>query len=396
VVLNLSLEGSSNTNVSISVVEKPPDKINHSDLLNAFSAPATSIALTNINGKDNLKMCDYLLEDKGYIISGYVQNKSRRAGISVRLSTPDTTDNLMYSTTNESGRFFFQLNDFYYNKELYISIPDQIKETESELFQEEKYALPRDLNLTDTIISNQSIPFIKKGQTIANINKAYNIQTVKNEKGPVRQGFYRNISGQSDYKILLADYVPLKDFFEIVRETLPYVRIRKNLNNYEAEILDRENKIFMKNPGIFLNGMLINNIDNMISFGSDKIRRIETVCHTRVFGSMVFNGIISVFTSPDVKNNVFFDKHSLQLPPIVLADHSSYANPDYSNPEKKISREPDFRQLLYWNPSLDIPGNKNIPVEFYTSDSKGTYIIKVEGIASDGNPVSGEAYFEVR
>ena len=396
VILNLSLQGSRNANVSISVVEKPPDNINHTDRLKAFSASDTINTLMNISRKDDLKMCNYLLEDKGYIISGYVQNPLSRAGILVRLSTPDTTDNLMYSTTNESGRFFFQLNDFYYNKDLYISIPDQIKEPESDLILEDKYVFHNDHNLTDTTTFNQYVPFIKKCQTIASINRAYNIQPVRNVPGSARHSVSRSISGKPDYKILLADYVPLKDFYEIVRETLPYVRLRKNKNNYEVEILDRENKIFMKNPAVFLNGMLINNIDNMVSFGSDKIRRIETVCHTRVSGSMVFNGILSVFTSPDVKNNLFFDKHSMHLPPISLINHSYYTNPDYSDPEKKINRYPDFRQLLYWNPSLDLSGNQNIHAEFYTSDSKGTYIIKVEGIASDGNPMSCEANFDVR
>ena len=93
---------------------------------------------------------------------------------------------------------------------------------------------------------------------------------------------------------------------------------------------------------------------------------------------------------------MFFDKHSLHLPPISPIDHSYSTNPDYSSPEKKIKRDPDFRQLLYWNPSIDIPGNQNIQAEFYTSDSKGTYIIKVEGIASNGDPMSCETYFDVR
>jgi len=37
-----------------------------------------------------------------------------------------------------------------------------------------------------------------------------------------------------------------------------------------------------------------------------------------------------------------------------------------------------------------------VPVEFYTSDNKGNYMINVEGIASDGTPISCTAYFEVR
>jgi hypothetical protein len=396
VTLNLSLLVNSSANVSVSVAEKPAEKFYNANMVDALNFYEQSAARTTSNGRDNLKMCDYLPEDKGYIITGFVQHPTNRAGILVKLSTPDTLDNLMYSTTNSSGRFFFQLNDFYYNKELYISIANQKTETESDLILENKFAFDHVFKPSDTLISNQSVLFIKKCQTIANINNAYKIQPVKNEAGPAIRTLYRAVSCKPDYKVFLSDYVPFKDFNEIVKETLPYVRLRKNESNYEAEILDQENKIFMKNPGVFLNGMLINNINNIISFGSDKIRRIETVCHTRVFGSMVFNGILSIFTSPEVNNNIFFDKHSLHLPPITLLEHSQYAIPDYSAPEKRISRTPDFRQLLYWNPSLDITAKQNIPVGFYTSDSKGIYIIKVEGISSDGKPISSIAYFNVR
>jgi len=31
----------------------------------------------------------------------------------------------------------------------------------------------------------------------------------------------------------------------------------------------------MKNPGVFLNGMLINNLNNMVGFGSDKSAELK-------------------------------------------------------------------------------------------------------------------------
>jgi hypothetical protein len=109
-----------------------------------------------------------------------------------------------------------------------------------------------------------------------------------------------------------------------------------------------------------------------------------------------FNGIMSVFTSPDVRNDIFFDKGSLHLPPILLLNHSLYKIPEYSSYEKKASRDPDFRQLLYWNPSVDITASQLLQVEFYSSDTKGNYLIKIEGIASDGSPIDCEGFFEVK
>jgi hypothetical protein len=45
---------------------------------------------------------------------------------------------------------------------------------------------------------------------------------------------------------------------------------------------------------------------------------------------------------------------------------------------------------------VDIEESQPISVEFYTSDNKGSYVINIEGITSDGNPISCVEYFDVR
>jgi hypothetical protein len=396
VTLNLSLLMKRKANLSISVFEETPEEYNNTTLVETISSSDRGTATAVLENPANRKICNYLLEDKGYILSGRVQNPISPAGILVKLSTPDSVANLTYSTTDASGKYFFQLDELYYDKDLYISFYDPQKEAESAIIPDEKFVSDRDYNLSNTIISDQTRQFIKKSQTIANINKAYKIQTVINEKKPVTMRPRGNVYGEPDFKVLLTDFVPLRNLEEIVRETLPYARLRKNASNYEIEILDHDNKIFMKNSAVFLNGMLVNNINSLINFGSDKIRKIETTCHSRVSGSIEFNGIMSVFTSPDVKNDIFFNKQSLHLPPVFLLNHSLYNIPEYSSYEKKESRNPDFRQLLYWKPSVDIFRDQPLTLDFFSSDTKGNYIIKIEGISSDGCPVSWEGYFDVR
>lgn len=396
VTLKLYLPMNSQANVSISVAEKPPEKYDNTTIMETFSSEDKNIPHSVTGNPGYRKICDYLDEDKGFIISGSVRNPVSASGIIVALSTPDSVPNLKYSVTNASGKFYFQLDDFLYNKDLYISIPDHSKAKESTLTIDDKYALYHMYNLTGSFISNQSKQFIKKSQTIADINKTYKNQFVKSEIDPNTRGIRRNVYYKTDYRVLLADYVPLNNFAEIVTETLPYIRLRKNVSTYEVEIVDSENKIFLKNPAIFLNGMLINNINYIVNFGSDKIRRIETICHRRVFGSMEFNGIMSVFTSPDVKNEIFFDQQSLHLLPVTLLNRSHYIIPEYSTHEKMVSHYPDFRQLLYWNPSVEIERGQPLSLEFYTSDDRGMYIINIEGIASDGTPISCNGYFDVR
>jgi hypothetical protein len=396
VTLKMYLPANSHANVSISVAEKPPEKFGNTTLAETLSTRDMSTS-QNLNGSRGYrKMCEYLVEDKGFIISGSVNNTASCEGILVMLSTPDTIANLLYSTTNTSGKFYFQLEEYYYNKELYISIPDRYKELQSELILDDKYAFGYKFTLTNALISDLTKQYIRKSQTIANINRTYKIQSADSEMEPVTRRLKGNVYYEPDYKILLTDFVPFKNFTEIVRETLPCIRLRKNAGSYDVEIVDSENKIFLENPAIFINGLFINDINYIVSFGSDKIQRIETVTHKRVFGSLEFNGILSVFTSADVKNDIFFSHNILHFMPIILQSRTQYTFPEYSTRKKIVSRNPDFRQLLYWNPSVDIEGSQPISVEFYTSDNKGSYVINIEGITSDGNPISCVEYFDVR
>ena len=55
---------------------------------------------------------------------------------------------------------------------------------------------------------------------------------------------------------------------------------------------------------------------------------------------------------------------------------------------------PCFKQLLYWNPNLEINDHEET-LEFYTSDNEGNYIIRVEGVTENGKPVSYSTKIQV-
>jgi hypothetical protein len=74
----------------------------------------------------------------------------------------------------------------------------------------------------------------------------------------------------------------------------------------------------------------------------------------------------------------------------------SFASPDYSSGEVKNSRIPDFRNTLYWNPSVKPGKNGKTRIEFWTSDISSDYIINVQGITSDGNLISLKKILRVK
>jgi hypothetical protein len=78
-----------------------------------------------------------------------------------------------------------------------------------------------------------------------------------------------------------------------------------------------------------------------------------------------------------------------------LQRKKEFYSPDYSTVPAIQSRLADFRDLLYWNPSLSLEKDGKITIEFYSSDKTGKYEISVQGITKEGKPAVGYGTFTV-
>jgi hypothetical protein len=74
----------------------------------------------------------------------------------------------------------------------------------------------------------------------------------------------------------------------------------------------------------------------------------------------------------------------------------SFVSPDYSTENLKNSRIPDYRNTLYWNPSLNPDKDGNAIAEFWSSDNKSDYVINIQGFANDGKILSIRKILRVR
>ncbi len=63
-----------------------------------------------------------------------------------------------------------------------------------------------------------------------------------------------------------------------------------------------------------------------------------------------------------------------------------FYQPDYG---KSVPKDhPDYRRTLYWNPDLKLDGKGKAKIEFYNNGKKTQTVVSVEGMATDGTPVS--------
>ncbi|WNB18491.1 TonB-dependent receptor [Marivirga arenosa] len=116
-----------------------------------------------------------------------------------------------------------------------------------------------------------------------------------------------------------------------------------------------------------------------------------------IYGTRGALGVIAIYTKiGDLR---------YQNPEVKSTGLSSFIHPGYHkakefySPNYDLDKEentiPDYRTTLYWNP--DITFENNIATEsFFTSDQKGTYIVRIEGMLTNGQPFFEESYIEVK
>jgi hypothetical protein len=136
---------------------------------------------------------------------------------------------------------------------------------------------------------------------------------------------------------------------------------------------------------------IFENVDEFLALNPADVVRIditwrsETINKSGLYG-IADNGIISVKTS---SNKQFVDLIDL-FKGFTIPD----VFPDLKY-EKKTSKDviPDFRTTVYWNPSVELSGKREI--EFYLSDETGEFEVEVVGYDSEGRRISGRATFVV-
>ena len=115
-----------------------------------------------------------------------------------------------------------------------------------------------------------------------------------------------------------------------------------------------------------------------------------------IYGARGTNGVIALYTDRGRSFEGPQEKHPYITSFVVQGFYRAreFHSPDYGvkKPDHHI---PDRRTTLYWNPEIKIEGETPTKLYFYTADVTGKYTITVEGISTDGNPVSEQYSFHV-
>jgi hypothetical protein len=349
---------------------------------------------------DNLPDFKYPMEKEYHSISGRLlsgDKKTGDAGKFVLLSIPGKTAGFQYARTNEQGGFSFNLHIDEKIKDLII-VPDIISKSQSinieSPFSDQYFK--SDLN-TDTTI--KTIPdYISVMSVNYQVRKLYGANSVKDSLYPVIpvpriKRFY----GKPDDELKLKDYIALPVMQEVFFELLAGVTLKSKKTGYEITINSPDNsKPYESSPGLFIDGVAIKDASLIASLEPDVVDKIDVVRSKYYIGDYLFYGIVNVITKAADFNNLQFPDNSVRLPYRAIDQVNPFLSPDYSSPDKRKSRIPDFRNTLYWNPSVTPDNSGKASVNFWTSDFISDFVVNIQGFTADGKAVSVKKIIKVR
>ncbi len=338
------------------------------------------------------EMLSYGFEKDYHLIHGRLFNRNTQtpdSGKFLFLSIPGKNAVFFYSRTDGDGRFSFSIPADRVTRELIIQPevvnPDNIIRIESSFSEEYPGFLPGDG--ASPVGSMEQIALMKVNYQVNRIYETENSVTPPEPQTAAKpvKSFY----GIPDISLDLNDFIRLPVMQEVFYELVPGVTLREKRSGYEITVADPYYDVVYEQPPItFIDGVVVSDPAVIAGLNPDRVERIDVIRDRYVVGDYIFFGLVNVITYEGDYSRVSLPDHAVRLLYRVADPVSKFYSPDYSTLERRRDRTPDFRNTLYWEPSVTPSGDGKYRVEFWSSDVGGDYEINLQGVTDDGDPVS--------
>lgn len=331
----------------------------------------------------------FLPEFNGHLVTGKVNTPNT----DLYLTISNTIQQFYNTTSDSSGRFVFNTNDFYGQNEIIVQTNTKIDTTSLITVQSpfsEKYT---SFAYPDFELKPSQLNALQNQSLSVQVQNIYLAEQLKKVSIPDIDTL--NFYGKPFKSYKLDDYVRFPLMEEVLREYVRETFVTKEGKDFVISVLGGA---VLNNPGplILVDGAPYFNTNRLMEVNPRKIKNLDVVRDYYIYNSVLFNGILN-FTSysPNVAaseinpNAVVLDYEGMQL-------QREFYMPNYDSADNKESRLPDFRSLLFWSPSTLIDSKDGGKLSFFTSDVSGTYIGIINGLSKTGVPGNGTFTFEVR
>ncbi|MFT5955279.1 MAG: hypothetical protein ACI8QD_002131 [Cyclobacteriaceae bacterium] len=364
-----------------------------------------------------------LLPEQGFTLEGQVveyYNRRKTAETDIYLSFLEDPSIQITTSTDDEGYFKFEsldvqdsVNAFLktistkekrrdkdqVNRNTYIKITEQ----EKPIVQSSRYP---DLNLYET---DEEI--ITRGQKLFDIQSVYGENvivldelSVKGTVTPFDDPFVRDfkVYSKPDNRVVLDSINNFQSFtsiFELLRGRVPGLQVSGFPPNQTLLLRGFNSLSGSGSEPLFLfDGMMVD-AEFIGSVLPQDVLFVDVLkgASAAIFGSRAAAGVIALYSRRGDQYGVAdAEPVGFTMRPMVgyFPARDFYA-PNYNNPTDDEKVSPDFRSTLHWNPIVRLTSGKASDL-FFTSDEKGEFVLRVEGIMDDGQLIQSVHRFMVK
>lgn len=335
----------------------------------------------NINLQNTSNSIPKIAEKDGVLLSGKFHEVDGTPGSKelVLFSIPGQQPHFDYYYTGEDGCFHFFLKNAVGNANVILQTANS-EDREYKYSRQKNYLKRKDITvLNSKFLDPLQQDFIKVSQNTYFLSRLFKENSLEEDTFLVLHSGNVPFFGKADSHIAPADFYDLPDFREISRELLPDVQYRKKEDNCTFRVLNKsEDKFFENEAFVLLNGIPVFKNQHIAALSSNDIRYIDVVQEQRIYGDLIFNGVISINLTDKSNSWLIKQKNIFSQKMLCLQAHKEVGY----NSEKIFARHiPDMRQNFMYKRLKETEVSQ---FSFRLSDMKGKVQITVEGLTKSG------------
>ena len=361
--------------------------------------------------------------ESGFTISG----RLRRSVINTPLINATVTigifqekSNIITSVkTDSAGRFTLDLDNLTGNAKVVVNAmdekgnfqgrllldsvnysPPEVKKSKSRNYfavREDKLIIDNFKSLQETYEIKRSI---RRKYTLSDTILIDEVRIIAQRKETPREfnvNQIRLVYGQPDKEIIITPQLEGASISDILIGRVSGLTLSKPTRTSSGIRIHGMTSFSESQEPLFLLDGIVSSYGEVNSIPKNWIDRIDVIKSEKAaaFGIRGAFGVISVITK--TSENITYKPVSYA----VSTEISGYdASRIFYSPKHITTRQngymPDLRSTLYWLPDIKVVTNQDYLVKYFNADVSSTYAIIVEGITSDGIPVTGKTDYEVK
>ncbi len=332
----------------------------------------------------------YMPEYAGHIVKGKATNTNATLAKNLNcfISMPGTRTQFHQSTTNKEGIFNFDIKDVYNEGQIIVQSALKDSTYNFEIFNpfSDQFSIKKTAAFSFSGISTNSVNSLNSSAQIQNVYSKSKQHSYIYPKVDTTAFF---VKPETTY--LLDNYVRFTTMEEVLREYVLPISVKKRKDVFQLQILDNKKITFFEtDPLLLLDGVPIFDTNKFMAYDPLKVRKLEVVTGSYYLGDMTFDGIANFTTYTGDMPGFVLDKNAVVIDYEGIQLQREFYMPKYDSAIQKESRMPDFRNTLYWNPTIITNENGTAKCGFYTSDQPGNYLLVIQGLNNEG--VTGERH----